>query len=159
MMTAVYLQQHAPLGVALPPTAVLRWSPCLGALHTRLEQDAPYRGAGDGYAPLFCQKLGKMSVVNPVVTPSYQFLYPGPEIGGDSVARLPSPVPMGQSSSALPSIRCQQPPSMAFAHTHNPTGLPQTQFPLKDLVQNYQPCFLFLTQHQSFHGLTFSLNS
>jgi hypothetical protein len=114
MMTAVDLDQHARLGIARAPAAMLPPALFPRGTHPRCEQDATHTRAGEPNALAFGQEIAQMLVIASPIRRGGQADHLGSYLLTDAVHRLPASIPMGQRSSALLSIRCQESPHLSF---------------------------------------------
>ncbi len=105
------------------------------------------------------QDLCHVAMIESLVCPLCQCPHPVFEVFRDGVNRLTPSIAMSQCNNALPSIRGHKSPTMTFAHSHHPRSLPNTPFALQHPIQYLHPRLFSSAQCQSFHGLTFSLNS
>ena len=155
----VDLQQHPLLGVALPSTVALGRPAAARTADAPGQQDPPDGGAGQADALPLRQHLGEMRVVEARIGASGQRQHLLLHLRGRGGRRLPASVPVSHGRSALPSVRRQEPPRMALAHPHQPGRLSHRRLPLDHAVQHLEPRLFSPRQRQSFHRLTFSLNS
>ena len=143
VMTAVHLDEHARARHALAAHPVLGWPPLSRTAQTGVDQDTPQGRPADFDALSFAQQLAEMGVVGPCVPGACQVNHIGRQGIGSCVGRPAAPMTVGQGGCASFPVNRQHAPGVAWADTHQRSGLVQRHMLRQQAVQNLKSRLFF----------------
>ena len=151
MVAAVDLHQHALLGHAPAPEAVLLGAAAARTADACLDQNSAQRGTAQIDALAFPQQLGEMSMVGARIAVAGQ-LHHGSRSGfGDGIVGPAAPVPVGQCGRTDLAVSREETLGVALAHSHDLGSLGDGKLVFQNAVENLNPCLFLLIQRYILH--------